>query len=386
MDKKYKSTVEIHAEHLQRLKDHHNHHHHFQHHQNHNAMPSRCRSLSSNSTASLVTVSSRHNHNHQPEQQQPFKQKNNLNRHQSAVYIKHVPIAAQPHNPAAHSIQNDLENNLEKSQKEIEYLRTLLTERNELIEKQKKEHDLKQKELVKLNDAKLNDIKSNDQLLKQLEEQKQVILNLKSKLIKLNNQGNLDSDTMSSISNSLDKVRQNVKKNLKKYDERVDASVQVNAVADTAPIAAAVTLSIQQQQQQQQKPTVEVITEASSLVCNIPEHHKLEDLLHENREYITKLKAQLKSNTQLNHFDEMTLLEKKAEFEALDLAINTRKQQLYNLELTKNRKLGHVQHQDDSTYSSNNSTTSSCNQTIKARINNFFFIYFIIRQLNNINF
>lgn len=346
MDKKYKSTVEIHAEHLQRIKDHQKYHH----------LPagvlSRCRSLSSNSTSSLVTVSS----------QQQLKKKKNPNRHQTALYIKHVPSQTT----ASNSIQNDLENNLEKSQKEIEYLRTLLTERNQLIEKQKKEQDFKQRELVKLNDAKLNDIKSNDQLLKQLEEQKQVILNLKSKLTKLNNQGNIESDAVSSISNNLDKTRQNVKKNIKKYDDRVDASVQVNAVIDTATNPSVDVISNSTTHKLNQQPaTIEDITETSSLVCNIPEHHKLEDLLHENREYITKLKALIKSNTSMNPFDEMTLLEKKAEFEALDLAINTRKQQLYNLELTKNRKLS-AQNPDDSTYSSNNSTNSSNNyQTVK---------------------
>jgi len=171
---------------------------------------------------------------------------------------------------------------------------------------------------------------------------------------------------VSSISNNLDKTRQNVKKNIKKYDDRVDASVQVNAVIDTATNPSVDVISNSTTHKLNQQPaTIEDITETSSLVCNIPEHHKLEDLLHENREYITKLKALIKSNTNMNPFDEMTLLEKKAEFEALDLAINTRKQQLYNLELTKNRKLS-TQNPDDSTYSSNNSTNSSNNyQTVK---------------------
>jgi chromosome segregation ATPase len=308
-----------------------------------------------------VTVSTTsHNHQSNRKKQQQQQQITPKKRHQSAVYIKHVPTDTasnlisvnlksykQPKHQQQQQLdqnQNQLIQNLEKSQKEIENLRHLLTERNELIEIQKRESDSKQKELVKLNESKLNDLKNNDNLLKQLEEQKGVILNLKTKLTKLNKEGNLDSDTMSSISNSLDRVRQNVKQNLKKYDSKqsnsrkssVDASVQ----ADTPPTF---TSSTSKQQQS------DLNIEATSLVCNIPEHHRLEDLLHDNREYIAKLKVQIKSSQNLN---EMTLLDKKAEFEALDLAINTRKQQLYNLELAKNRKLNE-QNNDDVSYTSN---------------------------------
>lgn len=231
--------------------------------------------------------------------------------------------------------------NLEKSQKEIENLKSLLTERNELIEKQKLEHDTQQKEMIKLNDAKQNDLKNNDHLLKQLEEQKDVILNLKTKLNKLNSEGQLDTDQMSSISNSLNKVRQNVKQNFKNLDDNKSARRK------------SVDASVQASDSVQNKTISQDITETSSLVCNIPEHHRLEDLVHEKGEYINKLKAQLKTD---HHLDEMVLLEKKAEFEALDLAINTRKQQLYNLELTKNRKLS--EHQDEPSYSSNDQNLS----------------------------
>jgi hypothetical protein len=81
----------------------------------------------------------------------------------------------------------------------------------------------------------------------------------------------------------------------------------------------------------------------SSLICNIPEHHHLEDMVHENREQIANLKSYLKKvNSQSSRFnddvDDLDLIEKKAEFEALDLAINERKQQLLNLEFYNRRK------------------------------------------------
>jgi hypothetical protein len=81
----------------------------------------------------------------------------------------------------------------------------------------------------------------------------------------------------------------------------------------------------------------------SSLMCNIPEHHHLEDIVHENREQIASLKSYLKKVTsQSSRFnedvDDLDLVEKRAEFEALDLAINERKQQLVNLEYYNRRK------------------------------------------------
>lgn len=70
-----------------------------------------------------------------------------------------------------------------------------------------------------------------------------------------------------------------------------------------------------------------------SLVCNIPEHHKLEDINHQLKSYIRELR--------LNQEDDLRLSEKRAEFEALDLAINDRKQQLLNLEMCKNIRIHH---------------------------------------------
>lgn len=309
-------------------------------------------------------------------------------RHQSAVYIKHIPNNQHPNRENLVSVnlnsykkepnyQEELALNLEKSQKEIENLRLLLSERNELIEKQKQEHDNQQKQLLKLNESKLNDLKYNDQLMQQLEEQKLVIVNLKSKLSKLKTEGNLDSDTMSCISNTLDKVRQNVKQNFKNIDENnmsskannnnrrrscIDASVQATetnmvTTSELPPLPPPPPPVIS-------STTPEELIE-TSLVCNIPEHHKLEDLVHENRDYISKLKAQLKSES---NFDEMMLLEKKAEFEALDLAINSRKQQLYSLEMKKN-KLSELNQTSSSTSNENN------HSLLKVK-----FCYFCIRE------
>ncbi len=79
---------------------------------------------------------------------------------------------------------------------------------------------------------------------------------------------------------------------------------------------------------------------ANALVCNIPEHHKLEDMVHRNQEIIAKLKVPITNTHQFAYYtDDLILMEKKAEFEALDLAINNRKQQLVNMEFARNRRL-----------------------------------------------
>lgn len=76
------------------------------------------------------------------------------------------------------------------------------------------------------------------------------------------------------------------------------------------------------------------------LVCAVPEHHKLEDLNHQMKVQLNKLKNYIR-DTRPSRMNELDFSEKKAEFEALDLAINERKHQLFNLELTKNMKLDH---------------------------------------------
>lgn len=79
----------------------------------------------------------------------------------------------------------------------------------------------------------------------------------------------------------------------------------------------------------------------ASMLCNIPEHHKLEDMVHEYKNQIANLKIYLRDlesrSATLAESERLELLERRAEFEALDLAINQRKQQLFNLEMAKNR-------------------------------------------------
>lgn len=79
----------------------------------------------------------------------------------------------------------------------------------------------------------------------------------------------------------------------------------------------------------------------ASMLCNIPEHHKLEDMVHEYKNQIANLKIYLRDlesrRATLAESERLELLERRAEFEALDLAINQRKQQLFNLEMAKNR-------------------------------------------------
>lgn len=242
-----------------------------------------------------------------------------------------------------HHNQNQLEINLEQSQKEIENLKKHLTERNNIIERQRHDHDLQQQQLFYLNENKINDLKSNENLLAQLESQQEQIGNLKTKLNKLSNDGNLNSDTMSVISNSLNKVRKNVKENLKNLDTCTsEVSItesarskkkHVNVSAQTFPVTPTKKNESANKKAEHDTP----------LVCNIPEHHKLEDMCHHNQEIIARLKSRnpnIAGSHQFNYYtDDLVLLEKKAEFEALDLAINNRKQQLINIEFARNRRL-----------------------------------------------
>ena len=90
----------------------------------------------------------------------------------------------------------------------------------------------------------------------------------------------------------------------------------------------------------------------TSLVCTIPEHHRLEDIIHLNREEIANLKLHLKQLEVSRCNEEIYLMDKRAEFEALDLAINSRRKQLIDLELLKNRKMN----EEDSMLSENSTS------------------------------
>ncbi len=102
----------------------------------------------------------------------------------------------------------------------------------------------------------------------------------------------------------------------------------------------------------------------TSLICTIPEHHNLEDIVHQNREQIANLKDYIHNIKLSSNMDDIALLEKKAEIEALDLAINDRKAQLLNMELARNRKLYGKTYTNTSndTESSENSRRESASQ------------------------
>ena len=95
-----------------------------------------------------------------------------------------------------------------------------------------------------------------------------------------------------------------------------------------------------------------------TLLCNIPEHHNLEDIVHNYQEQLENLKAYVREiDDDESVGDNLAILEKRAEFEALDLAINQRKQQLINLEMSKNRRMQEMGSEDDD----NTMTTSDSN-------------------------
>lgn len=336
------STIEIPAEQMEHLKKKH-----------------RSRSLSSSSCMSSESEyckKERKNHrsthhsqtrltektvyiNHKPPHRDP---KGNL----YTVSLKskeHLKPPTPPNDFHNHHNQNQLEINFEQSQKEIESLKKHLTERNNLIERQRLDHELQQQQLFYLNENKINDLKGNENLLAQLESQQDLIINLRTKLNKLSNDGNLNSDTMSVISNSLNKVRKNVSENLKNLDncasevsidEPSRAKKHANVSAQTFPVTPT---------KKSDPATLKKPEHDTTLVCNIPEHHKLEDMYHHNQEVLARLKSRnpnIAASHQFNYYtDDLVLLEKKAEFEALDLAINNRKQQLINLEFARNRRL-----------------------------------------------
>ena len=166
----------------------------------------------------------------------------------------------------------------EKYQKEIDDLKKALNQKNEIINRQLDQQ--RQIEELRSNDSLLNGRK-NDALSRKLLQQADEISSLKAQLHEILN----------------DRHKNKEVKSENKIDE-------------------------------------------DPLVCAVPEHHKLEDLNHQMKAQLNKLKNYIRETrpTRMNDFD---LSDKKAEFEALDLAINERKHQLFNLEMAKNIKLDH---------------------------------------------
>ncbi|CAF0855532.1 unnamed protein product [Brachionus calyciflorus] len=159
----------------------------------------------------------------------------------------------------------------EKYQKEIDELKKIVSQKNEIINRQ---HDQqRQLDELKANELKIN-AQKNEILNRRLQEQNEEIQLLKNQL----------------------------------NDVLIEREKLKEAKSDDA------------------------------LVCNIPEHHKLEDMNHQMKIQLNKLRNFIR-DTRSDKIEEVDLAEKKAEFEALDLAINERKQQLLKLEMAKNMQL-----------------------------------------------
>jgi hypothetical protein len=79
---------------------------------------------------------------------------------------------------------------LEQSQREVEALRRCVHERNELIERQRLEQELQQRQLLCLSENKASDLRNSQSLLDQLESQRQLIIEMKATLNRLTSQGN----------------------------------------------------------------------------------------------------------------------------------------------------------------------------------------------------
>ena len=161
------------------------------------------------------------------------------------------------------------------------------------------------------------------------------------------------------MSDKLQKTKQQAKPD-KKYADTQTQTLDLPKERDDEPLPTPP--QPQQNNQQQQQETTHPtnrgvlghdVSVDTSLVCTIPEHHRLEDIIHLNREEIANLKLYLKQIEVNSNNEEIFLLDKRAEFEALDLAINSRKKQLFDLELIKNRKMNG----EDSLLSDENSTS-----------------------------
>jgi hypothetical protein len=265
--------------------------------------------------------------------------------------------------------QEDLTKNLKEAQKEIEKLKDIIEEKNTLINSHrvssldKKKHD---KEML--------------YLLQLLETQSKKIIGLKNKIKDLRDNGNWNSDTLSTLSDSLDRVRNDLRdnletvngsdieetfrkiksneenkrsrKNTKNKNKENNMKQNLKGVSEfgvqTDDNSCSSSLPSSEKQnlgQNLDETTTPLQIPSNTLVCNIPEHHELEDLAHQNREQIINLKNLLQQsqddliNQQMNNQVNVNIIEKRAEFDALDLAINNRKQILYDLEIRKRREL-----------------------------------------------
>jgi hypothetical protein len=284
--------------------------------------------------------------------------------------------------------QMELTNNLKEAQREIEELKNIIEEKNTLINGQR----------VSSFDKKIHD-KEMLYLLQVLENQSKKIIALKNKIKDLRDNGNWNSDTMSSLSDSLDRARNDLRDNLttvngsdiedtfkklkfndeNKRQRKNKVSYKEEPVQIKKRVKLVSELGVQTDDNTEANslpqvfkntnldPTAIITTTTTdqyvdetqfqvplnTLICNIPEHHDLEDLVHQNREEIISLKNLLQQahddlcKQQMNGRYDVDVMEKRAEFDALDLAINHRKGILFDLELRKRREMSSSMLVDD---------------------------------------
>ena len=286
-----------------------------------------------------------------------------------SVCLKSLKRPTEPEPKKTSPRQVELTNNLKEAQKEIEELKEIIEEKNTLINSHrvsafdKKKHD---KEML--------------YLLQLLENQSKKIIGLKNKIKDYRENGNWNSDTMSSLSDSLDRVRNDLRDNLKtannsdieetykmiknneenkrqrknKVSYKDDGNekkrshtkiVSESGVQTDGNSGSSMTEEAIRTPLDQINDDTQIQLPLNALVCNIPEHHELEDLAHQNREQIINLKNLLQQTQddlikqQMNNRYDVDMVERRAEFDALDLAINNRKKILYDLEMRKRHEL-----------------------------------------------
>lgn len=132
----------------------------------------RSRSLSSSSYLSTESVILAPDRLSRPKKQRQSTQK--------TLYVNSPPQHQQQ------TADNDSAQN--SAQKELDSLRQMLIERNNLIERQKLDNELQQQQLFYLNENKISELQSNQNLLTQLESQQALIISMKKKLNEKENQ------------------------------------------------------------------------------------------------------------------------------------------------------------------------------------------------------
>ncbi len=197
-------------------------------------------------------------------------------------------------------------------------------------------------------------------LLKLLKLRDRKINLMKEKILKLKDGNTVKTENTSPLSSYMDVLRNTIQNRYKTGNSNTDADVDSAAsqeineknVRDPKKVSnkyprMTVDHGVQVYQEDlnlSSEPFVQTSYQMSELVCNIPEHHDLEDLNHMNREEIIRLQVLLQSknnveSSEQSDDDDDELADKRAEFDALDLAISDRKKKLFDLEVKKRMTL-----------------------------------------------